>query len=154
MTTQENSTTMDRQEFFKLMGISIGAIVLQQCLSGCSTGGTDDPKPVDETPKDFSINVNDAKYTALRTKGGFVRINGVIVAQTLQGAFIAVSQTCTHEGTAVNYVSSNSTFVCPNHGSIFSERGEVQTGPAIKPLTAYKTAFDASTGGLEVRVSG
>lgn len=153
MIAKENSTTMDRKEFFKLVGISVGAIVLQQCLSGCNTGGTDDPKPVDETATDdFSINVNDANFTALRTAGGFVRYKGIIIARTLQGAVIAVSQACTHEGTAVNYVSSNSTFVCPNHGSVFTERGAVQTGPATKPLTSYKTSFDASTGAIEVIV--
>ncbi|AEI47444.1 QcrA and Rieske domain-containing protein [Runella slithyformis] len=153
MMTKESATTMDRKEFFKLVGISVGAIVLQQCLSGCNTGGTDDPKPTDETPtENFSINVNDTNFTALRTAGGFVRYKGIIVARTLQGAVIAVSQACTHEGTAVTFVSSNTTFVCPAHGSVFTERGAVQTGPATKPLKAYKTSFDVSTGAIEVIV--
>ncbi len=153
MITQQKTTVMDRKEFFKLVGVSVGAIVLQQCLSGCSTGGTDDPKPGNETPtKDFTLNVNDPNYSALRTAGGFIRYKGIIIARTLQGAVIAVSQACTHEGTPVNYVSSNSTFVCPNHGSVFSDRGAVQTGPATKPLTSYKTSFDASTGVIEVIV--
>lgn len=153
MITKENAITMDRKEFFKLVGISVGAIVLQQCLSGCSTGTKTDPTPVDETPTgDFTINVNDPNYTALRTAGGYIRYKGIIIAHTMQGAYIAVSQACTHEGTAVNYVSSNSTFLCPNHGSVFTERGAVQTGPATKPLTVYKTTFDASTGGIAVIV--
>ncbi|MFN8345505.1 MAG: Rieske 2Fe-2S domain-containing protein [Spirosomataceae bacterium] len=148
MKTQEAITTMDRQEFFRLVGVSIGAIVLQQCLSGCGTGTTD-PQPDDST-KDFSININNTNFTALRNAGGFVRSNGIIIARTQQGGFIAVSQACTHEGTAVNYVSSNNTFLCPNHGSVFTSEGEVQTGPATKPLTRYKTSFDASTGDVRV----
>ncbi len=148
MKTQEAITTIDRQEFFRLVGVSIGAIVLQQCLSGCGTGGSD-PEP-DNTPKDFSININNANFTALRNAGGFVRSNGIIIARTNQGGFIAVSQACTHEGTPVNFVSSNSTFLCPNHGSVFSSEGEVQTGPATKPLILYKTNYDASTGDVSI----
>jgi cytochrome b6-f complex iron-sulfur subunit len=148
MKTQEAITTIDRQDFFRLVGVSIGAIVLQQCLSGCNTGASD-PQPV-KTPSDFSINVNNANFAALRNAGGFVRTNGLIIARTNQGGFIAVSQACTHEGTPVNFVSSNNTFLCPNHGSVFSGAGEVQNGPATKPLTVYKTTFDASTGDVRV----
>jgi cytochrome b6-f complex iron-sulfur subunit len=148
MKTQEAITTIDRQEFFRLVGVSIGAIVLQQCLSGCNTGGTD-PQPV-EPPSNFSVNVNNPNFTALRNAGGFVRSNGVIIARTQQGEFLAVSQACTHEGTLVNFVSSNSTFLCPNHGSVFSREGEVQNGPATKPLTRYRTNYDASTGDVSI----
>ena len=144
----ETITTTNRQEFFRLVGVSIGAIVLQQCLSGCNSGGGD-PQP-DDTVKDFSVNVNNANFTALRNAGGFVRSNGIIIARTNQGGFIAVSLACTHVGTLVNFVSSNSTFLCPNHGSVFSGEGEVQTGPATKPLIRYKTTFDASTGDVRV----
>ncbi len=149
MKTQEAiTTTIDRQEFFRLVGVSIGAIVLQQCLSGCNTGAND-PQPAN-TPTDFTVNVNNTNFAALRNAGGFVRTNGIIIARTQQGGFIAVSQACTHEGTPVNFVSANDTFLCPNHGSVFSSEGEVKTGPATKPLTRYKTSYDASTG--EIRV--
>lgn len=147
MKTQEVETTMDRQEFFRLVGVSVGAIVLQQCLSGC--GGSNDPQP-NETPTNFSVNINNTNFSALRNVGGFVRSNGIIIAHTQQGAFIAVSQACTHEGTAVNYVGASNTFLCPNHGSVFTSEGEVKTGPATKPLTRYRTNFDASTGDISV----
>ena len=142
------ASTIDRKDFFRLVGVSFGAIVLQNCLSGCSTSSTPEPSPT--IPTDFSVNVNNANFTALRNAGGFVRTNGVIIARTQQGGFIAVSQACTHQGTAVNYVASNNTFFCPNHGSVFTSEGEVQTGPATKPLTRYKTSYDPSTGDVRV----
>lgn len=145
---ETEATTIDRKEFFRLVGVSFGTIVLQQCLSGCNTGASPDPNPT--TPTDFSVNVNNGTFTALRNAGGFVRTNGVIIARTQQGGFIAVSQACTHEGTAVNYIVSNNTFLCPNHGSVFSSEGEVQTGPATKPLTRYKTSYDPSTGDIRI----
>ncbi|MEZ4903072.1 MAG: Rieske (2Fe-2S) protein [Spirosomataceae bacterium] len=140
-------TTMDRNEFFRLVGVSVGAIVLQQCLSSCGTGK--EPTPED-TPKNFAVNINNTTYKALQNPGGFVRINGIIIARTQQGGFIAVSQACTHEGTAVNYVLANNTFLCPNHGSVFSDMGEVKTGPATRPLTRYFTSYDSSTGEINV----
>ena len=146
MTIQQ--TTMDRQEFFKLVGVGVGAIILQHCLSGCSNSGSD---PTPQGAKvDTTISVNATGFTALRTKGGFVYNNGVIIARTLQDTFIAVSQACTHAGTSVNYNSANNTFVCPNHGSIFSNVGAVQLGPASSPLTRYNTSFDATTGELRI----
>ncbi|MFN4144191.1 MAG: ubiquinol-cytochrome c reductase iron-sulfur subunit [Runella sp.] len=136
--------TIDRQTFFKMVGVSVGAIVLQHCLSGC--GKNNDPVP----KTDVTVNINSGTFTPLRNPGGFVYTDGIIIARTLQGAFIAVSQACTHEGTRVNFNSTNSTFVCPSHGSIFTERGEVQRGPATRPLTVFRTSFDSSTGDLRV----
>ncbi|MCU0341581.1 MAG: ubiquinol-cytochrome c reductase iron-sulfur subunit [Spirosomaceae bacterium] len=143
--TQETAPqTMDRADFFKLVGVSVGAVILQHCLSGCS-GGSDDPAPAGT-----SINLNNADFAALKNPGGVVYNNGIIIARTLQNSFLAVSQACTHQGTRVNFNANANTFVCPNHGSIFNNLGEVVQGPATRPLTRYMTTFDPSTGELKV----
>jgi len=146
MTTQQ-TTTMDRQEFFKLVGVSVGAVVLQHCLSGCSNS-KENPQPA--PPTGTTVNVNATDFTVLRNKGGVVYKNGIIIARTQQDTFLAVSQACTHQGTPVNFESTNNTFVCPNHGSIFSSLGAVQQGPASIPLKRYETSYDATTGDLRV----
>ena len=138
---------MDRQEFFKLVGVSVGAVILQHCLSGCSKNA-DTPQPA--APADLTVNLNATGFTALRNKGGVVYNNGIIIARTQQDAFLAVSQACTHQGTTVNFNSANDTFVCPNHGSIFSKLGAVQQGPASTPLKRYETSFDATTGNIRI----
>lgn len=140
----EQPTTIDRAEFFKLVGVSVGAVILQHCLSGC---GSSTEEPV---PQGTSINLNNADFVALKNPGGVVYTNGIIVARTLQNAFLAVSQACTHQGTRVNFNASANTFVCPNHGSIFNNLGEVVQGPATRPLTRYMTTFDPSTGELKI----
>ncbi|MDF7820612.1 Rieske (2Fe-2S) protein [Runella sp. MFBS21] len=151
MNTQESLPSMDRKDFFRLVGVSVGAIILQQCLSGCSTG-TKDPEP-DPTPiSDFSFNINSSNAAPLKNLGGYIYINGIIVARALDGSYLAVAQACTHEGTRLNYESSTNTFVCPNHGSVFSNRGVVQKGPATKDLVVYRTEFNASTGDFRVLV--
>jgi cytochrome b6-f complex iron-sulfur subunit len=144
----QNTTTIDRQEFFKLVGISVGAVILQHCLSGCSKNDTQDPKPA--LPINTTVNLNTPGFTNLRAKGGVVYEKGIIIARTQQDTFLAVSQACTHQGTTINFDSNTNTFVCPNHGSVFSSLGEVQKGPAVQPLTRYQTSFDATTGDLRI----
>ncbi len=70
---------------------------------------------------------------------------GVIIARTLAGAFIAVSASCTHQGTNVYYYSNGNKFVCPNHGAQFSNTGNVTQGPANSNLKQYKTALTGNT---------
>lgn len=137
--------TMDRQEFFRLVGISVGAIVLQQCLSGCNSNTNSEPHP-----QELTINLNNGTYSSLRNRGSYIYQNGIIIAHTNQDSYIAVSQACTHQGTTVVFDAPTNTFVCANHGSVFSERGEVQKGPATKPLTVYVTQFNATTGELKI----
>jgi len=44
------------------------------------------------------------------------------------------SPICTHLGCHFNWDPSSSHFVCPCHGSVFSEEGKVLGGPAPRPL--------------------
>ena len=121
-------TTMDRKEFIRLAGGSAGWMLISSRLNGCS-GNDVSPAP---TNVDFTLDVSSG---ALATNGGSLNKSGVIVAKTLSGSFIAVSAACTHEGTTVQFQSSNNNFRCPNHGAVFSASGAVVNGPATKALT-------------------
>jgi Rieske Fe-S protein len=59
----------------------------------------------------------------------------VVVSQTEDGQFIAVSAKCTHLGC---YVRPSRNFLqCPCHGSTFGLTGDVIRGPAQEPLPRY-----------------
>ncbi|RFU83788.1 Rieske (2Fe-2S) protein [Streptomyces triticagri] len=63
---------------------------------------------------------------------------GVVVTQPTAGQFRAFSAKCTHQGCAVQDVSSG-TINCPCHNSKFdASDGSVQGGPASRPLPAAK----------------
>ncbi len=87
---------------------------------------------------DFTIDVSSG---TLATNGGFLVKNGIIIARTTLGDFLAVAASCTHAGTTIQYQSGSNNFRCPNHGSIFTASGQVTTGPANRGLTQYNTAL-------------
>ncbi len=130
---------MDRKEFLQLLGLSVGGMVVASCLGGCTQESAEPAQDVD-----FTLDLNDNANAALRTNGGFLVRNGVIVARTTAGMFIAVAAACTHQGTIVQYQSANNRFFCPNHGSNFTESGAVINGPATRPLRQYRTQLNGN----------
>jgi len=148
--------TIDRKEFMRQVGLSFGAIMLMNCLQSCSDGGEiPDPNPNTSTGKvDFTININDATYSALKTKGNFVvvKVQNIIIARVndTNGSWIAVDSRGTHELTTIDYRSSSNDFYCPNHGSTFSSTGAATKGPAQSALARFNTSFDATNNTLRV----
>lgn len=54
------------------------------------------------------------------------------------GSFLAMWQRCTHLGCSVPYNEDEQLFNCPCHGSIFDKVGEVQGGPAPRPMDYFQ----------------
>jgi len=61
-----------------------------------------------------------------------------LVAHTGQDAFTALDGTCTHERCTITGFS-NQNYVCPCHGSQFTNSGQVLNGPAARPLNIFDT---------------
>lgn len=134
---------MNRKEFFARVGFGAAAVLLPACVAGLATScSSDGTTPGTTTGVDFNVDVSSG---TLATNGGFMVSQGIVIARTLAGDFIAVSASCTHEGTSVNYNSGGNKFVCPNHGAQFSSTGTVTQGPATRNLTKYNTSLSGST---------
>jgi cytochrome b6-f complex iron-sulfur subunit len=54
------------------------------------------------------------------------------------GSFLALWQRCTHLGCSVPWTEDEDQFHCPCHGSLFSKVGEVQGGPAPRPMDYFE----------------
>lgn len=127
---------MDRKKFLSAIAvISTGAMV-SSLLDACSTTV---PAPVDV---DFTIDINDPDFSALKNVGGFAYNEGIIIVHNAAGNFDAFSQACTHSGCTVNYDSGLQRFPCPCHGSVYSNSGNVINGPAVNPLKSYQTELN------------
>lgn len=51
--------------------------------------------------------------------------------------FVAFSVNCQHLGCPVRWVSGAKLFMCPCHGGVYYENGEVAGGPPPRPLQQY-----------------
>lgn len=136
---------MDRKEFMSLLGLTVGGGVVMTCMGGCAKeSGVTPGGGGSNSNVDFTLDLSDPANAILNNNGGFLVKNGVIVAKTTAGTHIAVASSCTHEGTTINYEGNNMRFLCPNHGSAFSESGSVINGPASRNLKQYKTELNGS----------
>ena len=133
---------MDRKEFLTKIGFGAAAIACSYCLNGC--------KPLDNpitapTNVDFTLDLTSSANAALNNDGGYLYHGGVVVARTVDGAYVALSQKCTHAGGDVQYVSATNRFFCPDHGSQFATDGSVVVGPAGSPLARYTTVLSGTS---------
>ena len=116
---------MDRKDFLSNIGMSAAAFTPLNCMGCKKTDGS--------------------SSAALLSSGGSLVSNGIIVAKTKAGAYIAVQRSCTHESYTLTYQSANNRFYCPNHGATFAENGAVTNGPASRSLTVYNTQLTGTT---------
>ncbi|MFV8344317.1 ubiquinol-cytochrome c reductase iron-sulfur subunit [Flavobacterium sp. XS2P39] len=138
---------MNRKEFFARAGFGAAAVLVPACIAGLSSScSSDDSSSSTPAPAPTGIDFNvDVSSGTLATNGGFMVTNRIVIARTLTGSFIAVSATCTHEGTNVNYNGSGNNFICPNHNSEFTSTGVVTKGPATSNLKQYNTSLNGNT---------
>jgi cytochrome b6-f complex iron-sulfur subunit len=136
---------MDRKEFLSMIGLSASSLAVITCTacskkSDPSASGVSGPTGID-----FTLDLTLAANAALLTNGGYLATNGVLVARSTTGAYIAVQQSCTHESYTLTYQGNNKRFYCNNHGAYFTEAGVVQASPATRSLTTYTTVLTGTS---------
>ncbi|MBD2701985.1 Rieske 2Fe-2S domain-containing protein [Spirosoma sp. BT702] len=146
-----DKSTMPRHKFFRVLGTGIGALLLTGSASAC----TPEENPIIDTTDavqkiDFTLRLDDNANQNLKTKGGYVVVNNIIVAQTNDGKFVAASSKCTHDNTLLVYRPSANEFYCALDLSRFDITGKVIAGPATKALTLYNIDSNLTAGTLRV----
>lgn len=135
---------MDRKEFISLLGMSVASFSVLACIGGCTKNTDASSGTTASANIDFTLDLSQVANAALNTNGGYVYKNGVVVARTKSGQYIAVQQVCTHENNSVVYQSNYARFYCDRHGATFSETGTVTGGPAPRALTQYMTSINGN----------
>ena len=132
---------MERKEFLKrtiaLCGLSlIPAAVIESCGKQSYAG----PSNVN-----FTLDITNAANVALKSVGGAVIANGVIVIRASSTVFDALSATCTHAGCTVGYDSRAAIILCPCHGGTYDpSTGAVTGGPPPSGLTKYTATLSGN----------
>lgn len=96
------------------------------------------------TAVNFTVDMNAAGNTALKTTGGSLVVNGILIICTAVNTWVALSATCTHQGCTVGYSSTAGKIICPCHGGEYDLSGNVVLGPPPTPLTQYKVAVSGT----------
>ena len=127
---------MDRKQFIKSsiafcgLGVIGTAAFLESCKKKTSSAAAQGPTV------NFTLDLSIPANASLNSPGGSVASNGVVVANAA-GSYIAVAQSCTHNGCNINYNSGANNFVCPCHGGTFDTNGNVTGGPPPAPVKKY-----------------
>jgi cytochrome b6-f complex iron-sulfur subunit len=132
---------MDRRDFLSSAGIGAVTVLCSYCLGGCKVNDNTITGP---TNVDFTLDLSTSAYSTLLGTGGWLVHDGVLVAKTPSG-YIAVSASCTHQGTQLVYDAPNNRLFCNAHGSTFAVNGAVTRGPASQALSTYKVTLNGSS---------
>lgn len=125
---------MERKDFLKTTLAFCGlALIPSAIIESCTKQPNSGPSNVNFT-LDLSLSAN----AALNTVGAaLVAYSGQIVVIHAASGFLAISNTCTHQGCTVNYDTASKEFVCPCHGGVYNQTGAVVSGPPPAALTTY-----------------
>jgi quinol---cytochrome c reductase iron-sulfur subunit, bacillus type len=88
---------------------------------------------------DLIANVADSGKTTIYVR----RYNPAIDGHTTDQPFVAISNRCMHLGCPVRYVQAAQRFICPCHGGVYGQLGQVDGGPPVRPLDRFYTRLNA-----------
>ncbi|HEU4719994.1 MAG TPA: Rieske (2Fe-2S) protein [Gemmatimonadaceae bacterium] len=139
---------LSRRAFLSKSTLAVAGVAA--LATGCGDGDIGGSGATGPLPTGLTLKVS--TVPALATVGllAFHPTNAAVaLKRTGSTTFLALSTTCTHEGTRINIVNNALSFECPNHGSRFDSDGNVTRGPNA-PGTATKlptiaTSYNATT---------
>jgi len=137
---------LSRREFLTKSTLAMaGAAAL---VTGCGDGQIG---PTAAPSLSGTLTLKVSSVPALATVGQLAvhpTDGSVAVKRTGAAAFVALSTTCTHEGTRI-VLQGNNSFECPNHGARYDADGNVTRQPdaagSASHLVTYFTAYDVAT---------
>jgi menaquinol-cytochrome c reductase iron-sulfur subunit len=92
-----------------------------------------------EIGKTVSVTVLD---TSPLPWAGITARNAVWLRRVDATTFIAFSANCTHLGCPVRWMESAQLFLCPCHGGVYYQDGNVAAGPPPRPLYRYDVRLE------------
>lgn len=144
---QERPEDVSRRGFFQRLSIILGggaALGLMAPLVGFILAPLTrrDPKVWRTVGKVDSFKIGetvDVRYEDATPEAwaGVTARTAAWLRRESEDKFVAFSIHCTHLGCPVRWMSEARLFMCPCHGGVFYENGNVAAGPPERPLTRY-----------------
>jgi Rieske Fe-S protein len=140
----KNLSTPSRREFCACCG-KAAAMMAVGAAAGCG-GGPTSPDSNAQTLPSVQGTVSGRTVTIQSAGSALATTGGMATAQTSIGTFLVtrtaassatvLTAVCTHEGCTITGFSG-AQFVCPCHGSTFTNAGSVVKGPANRSLQQF-----------------
>jgi cytochrome b6-f complex iron-sulfur subunit len=126
---------------------AVAASVLAGCSNPVSSGSA--LTVINATASNNVIVIDVSSGSALGSVGSAAIVSygssAILVDHPAAGTYHALSSVCNHQGCVItNYDSGTKEFVCPCHGSRFSQTGGLDQGPASAGLLSYQTSLSGN----------
>ena len=143
MDIQEN---INRNEFLKSLGLKGAALMAVYCgvagLTSCKNEASGVTPNVAAGTELLSLDLGTT--TALKSVGGYIQQNNVVVAQVSSGKYVAVTQICSHEG-RTQVIFKSGEFFCTAHDARFDTTGKGLNSNGSGGLKLYTVTVTGTT---------
>lgn len=137
MNSEQNAENINRHEFLRKLGFAgsaLAAVYFGANLQSCTN---DRVSPV---PTNLTLDLSASENAALKNNGGYVIKDGVVIAKSNTGAYIAATLTCSHEGKR-EIIYQTDHFYCTAHGAKYDNNGKGLNGDGKKGIAVYTTSL-------------
>jgi len=136
---------MNRKEFINKLGIGAAFVLTSSCLGSC----TRDTRELNNV--DLSVDLNSSEYAELQDPGGYVIVEGIVIARTLDNEFVAATRTCSHEQLSeIVFDADNNEWFCNAHAARFTMSGDGLNTNGSEGLAVYQVEYDLSANELKI----
>lgn len=157
----DDNALLSRRQFLEKVSIALGAVgaalvgipivgflvspLLQRPPETWRTVGHVDDFDVGTTTEVSFLDASPLPWAGVTAK------TAAWLRRDSQNKFTAFAVNCTHLGCPVRWLSDADLFMCPCHGGVYYDDGEVAAGPPPKPLPQYPARV--RNGQVEIRTS-
>ncbi|BAY14262.1 Rieske [2Fe-2S] domain-containing protein [Nostoc sp. HK-01] len=132
---------MKRRDFINWVGLGLIASNLPVAIAACSSPSSTSTSAASGDWQKIGTAKELDQNGQLLVKNSPVG-NVLVVSTSQAGNLIAVDPTCTHKGCTVDWKADAKKFACPCHRAEYGTDGQVQKGPAEKPLKTYTAKIE------------
>jgi cytochrome b6-f complex iron-sulfur subunit len=140
MSFEETTHNINRHEFLRKLGFA-GSALAAVYFSGHLQSCTNDR--VNPAPTNLTLDLSSPENAVLKNNGGYLVRQGVVIARSNTGAYIAATLTCSHEGkNQITYQTDH--FYCTAHGARYDNNGKGLNSEGKNGIAVYTTSLSGS----------
>jgi nitrite reductase/ring-hydroxylating ferredoxin subunit len=126
---------MTRKEFISQLGIGAAFVLTTSCLGSCKK---------ETISVDMTLDLSDAAYAKLKNVDSYIVKDGVVVAKTKAGAYIAATVVCSHEDLK-QITLKDDEWYCTAHAARFDQAGKGLNDKGKSGIQVFQTTLTGTS---------